>query len=42
MLQAELAWVRSLIRDLSTRKLTWNAKWLRDMASRFEARRGPD
>jgi len=42
MLRAELTSVRSLIGDLSMRKLAWNAKWLRDMAAKFEARSHPD
>jgi len=41
MLRAEIAWVISLIRDLRTRKLSWNAKWLREMAAKFEGRSGP-
>jgi len=38
MLRAELAWVRALIHDLRTRKLSWNAKWLREMAAKFDVR----
>jgi DNA-binding PadR family transcriptional regulator len=41
MLRAELAWVKALIRDLRTRKLSWSAKWLRDMATKFDTR-SPD
>ena len=41
MQRAELVWVRSLIGDLRSGKITWNAKWLRQMAAAFDAH-GPE
>jgi DNA-binding PadR family transcriptional regulator len=31
----ELKWVRSVVEDLRSGKLTWNEKWLRKMAKKF-------
>ena len=31
----ELKWVRSVVEDLRSGKLTWNEKWLRQMAKKF-------
>ena len=31
----ELKWVRSIVEDLRSGKLTWNEKWLRQMAKKF-------
>jgi DNA-binding PadR family transcriptional regulator len=34
----ELKWVRSVVEDLRSGKLTWNEKWLRKMAKEFAGR----
>jgi DNA-binding PadR family transcriptional regulator len=39
MLRAEVAWVRSLIHDLQTKKITWGPKWLRKVAAKFDPTR---
>jgi len=39
MLRAQLAWVRSLIDDLRTRKITWSRPWLRRVAAEFDPSR---
>jgi DNA-binding PadR family transcriptional regulator len=33
----ELKWVRSVVEDLRSGQLTWNEKWLRKMAKKFDA-----
>jgi DNA-binding PadR family transcriptional regulator len=35
MLAAELGWVRSVIEDLRSGRLTWSEQWLREMAQRY-------
>ncbi|MGH3587665.1 MAG: PadR family transcriptional regulator [Pseudonocardia sp.] len=35
--RAELDWVRSVIDDLRTGRLTWNDEWLREVAATFES-----
>lgn len=35
MLKAELLWVRSLVQELASGEITWNAAWLRDMSRKF-------
>jgi len=35
MLEAELAWLRGVTRDLRTGRLTWSEEWLRELAARF-------
>ena len=37
MLRAEVAWLRDVIDDLATGRLTWNEQWLRDVYERFHA-----
>ncbi len=34
--KAELDWVRSVIDDLRTGRITWNDQWLREIAAKFE------
>lgn len=34
--KAELDWVRSVIDDLRTGRITWNDEWLREIAAKFE------
>jgi DNA-binding PadR family transcriptional regulator len=36
VLDTELAWVRSIVDDLGTGRLTWSAEWLRAVAARLE------
>jgi DNA-binding PadR family transcriptional regulator len=36
MLQTELAWVTSVVEDLSRGRLTWSAEWIREVAAQFE------
>jgi DNA-binding PadR family transcriptional regulator len=36
VLNAELAWVKSLVEDLDAGRLTWNEEWLRTVAARLE------
>ena len=36
ILNSELTWVKSIVDDLDTGRLTWNAEWLRAMAAQFE------
>jgi DNA-binding PadR family transcriptional regulator len=36
LLQAELAWLQSVIADLGSGSLAWDDQWLRDVASQFE------
>jgi len=35
MLEAELAWVRGVIEDLRSGRLTWSEEWLRELADKF-------
>ena len=35
MLEAEIAWVRGVIEDLRTGRLTWSEEWLRELAATF-------
>lgn len=35
MLEAEISWVRGVIDDLRTGRLTWSQEWLREVAARF-------
>jgi DNA-binding PadR family transcriptional regulator len=35
MLEAELAWLRGVTRDLRTGRLTWSEEWLRELAAKF-------
>jgi DNA-binding PadR family transcriptional regulator len=35
VLQAELAWVRSVVEDLRAGRLTWSEQWLRDLQAAF-------
>ena len=35
IVQAELAWVRSVVDDLREGRLTWSEEWLRDVAAAF-------
>jgi len=35
VLEAELAWLRSVIEDLRTGRLTWTEEWLREVAAAF-------
>jgi len=35
MLEAELAWLRGVTRDLRTGRLTWSEEWLRELADKF-------
>ncbi len=35
MLEAEISWVRGVIDDLRTGRLTWSQEWLRELAARF-------
>ena len=39
--KAELAWVRGVIHDLKTRKLTWSEAWLRKLAAKLAAGEAP-
>ena len=34
---AELAWVNSVIAELRAGRLTWSAKWLAEMAAKFNS-----
>jgi len=36
VLQAELAWVMSVVEDLDTGRLTWNLEWLSQVAAQLE------
>lgn len=36
MLAMELTWIRSLSDDLQSGRLTWNEKWLREIAEKFK------
>ena len=36
MLQTELAWVASVVEDLKTGRLTWNAEWISQVAAQLE------
>jgi DNA-binding PadR family transcriptional regulator len=36
ILNTELRWVKSIIDDLDTDRLTWNEEWLRTIAAQFE------
>jgi DNA-binding PadR family transcriptional regulator len=36
MLQTELAWVTSIVADLDSGRLTWNADWIREVATHLE------
>jgi hypothetical protein len=42
MQRAELAWVRSLIAELRSGKITWSARWLRQMEAAFDTRAATD
>jgi DNA-binding PadR family transcriptional regulator len=35
MLKAELAWIRAVIEDLRSGRLTWSEQWLREIAAAF-------
>jgi hypothetical protein len=35
MLEAELAWIRGVLADLRSGRLSWSEEWLREMAARF-------
>ncbi len=35
ILEAEIAWVRGVIEDLRTGRLTWSEEWLRELAATF-------
>jgi DNA-binding PadR family transcriptional regulator len=35
MLEAELSWVRGVIEDLRSGRLTWSEEWLRELADKF-------
>lgn len=37
ILQTELAWVTSVVADLDTGRLTWNADWVREDAAQLES-----
>jgi len=37
MLKAELAWLQAVVADLGSKALDWNARWLKKVASDFEA-----
>jgi DNA-binding PadR family transcriptional regulator len=37
LLEAELAWVRNVIEDLRSGRLTWSEEWLREVAQQFLA-----
>ena len=36
VLHTELTWVKSIVDDLDTGRLTWNEEWLRTIAAQFE------
>jgi len=38
VLKTELTWVKSIIDDLTTGRLTWNQEWLRAIAAQFDNR----
>jgi DNA-binding PadR family transcriptional regulator len=37
LLEAELAWVRSVIDDMRAGRLTWSEQWLREIATAFDS-----
>ena len=39
MVEAEIAWLRTVIGDLGRRKLTWSRTWIREVARRMGAPR---
>jgi DNA-binding PadR family transcriptional regulator len=42
MLEAELSWVRGVIEDLRSERLTWSEEWLRELADKFLPADGDD
>jgi DNA-binding PadR family transcriptional regulator len=42
VLEAELGWLRSVIDDIRSGRLTWSEEWLRGMAEAFESQEGTE